>query len=183
MQTSLKPPFTEELGFDLVEREIRKRNFGVLATISPQGRPHSAGVLYAISRPKDPFILYVTTDRRSKKARNIANNRNVAFTIPLNRRFLRFMPPNSIQFQGVADLTSSDDEDARAAFSRSLLLRETLKLEASQRDAIFIRITPDPVVFTYGVGVSPLSLIKDIGGAARRSRIPTSLVHGNGNSS
>ena len=128
-QTVLRRSLSEEVNFDLVEREIRKRRFGVLSTVSQDGRSHSVGVLYGISTRDQPFVLYVTTDRRSKKARNITRNENVSFAIPLQRRILRFLPPNCVQFQAIAELIASDDEDANSAFSRSLVLRETLKLE------------------------------------------------------
>ena len=175
-QTVLRRSLSEGVNFDLVEREIRKRRFGVLSTVSQDGRSHSVGVLYGISTRDQPFVLYVTTDRRSKKARNITRNENVSFAIPLQRRILRFLPPNCVQFQAIAELIASDDEDANSAFSRSLVLRETLKLETSQRRAVFIRITPDPVVFTYGLGLSIIDLIRNIGGAAQRVRIPPSRL-------
>jgi hypothetical protein len=37
-----------------VFREIRKRNFAVLATASNDGWPHAAGVNYGVSRPDHP---------------------------------------------------------------------------------------------------------------------------------
>ena len=38
----------------------------------------------------------------------------------------------------------------------------------------FIRIQPDPVLFTYGVGMTIFQLMKHIEGAASRVEIPTS---------
>jgi len=167
---------SEVLSFDFAEKEIRRRSFGVLSTVSHDGRPHSVGVLYGVSSRDKPLAFYVTTNRESKKARNIACNPNVSFTIPLPRRFLTFMSPNCVQFQGTAHIIPFEDENAAAAFDGSLVLRESLKLERKhvQRKAIFIRIRPDPVIFTYGLGLSPLGLVRNIASAISRVEIPLS---------
>lgn len=166
------------MNFDLVERAIRGRNFGVLSTVSRDGKPHSVGVLYGVSSPSKPLALYLTTNRESKKARNIARNPNVSFTIPVPRRFLRFMPPNCMQFQGTAEIIPFEDEAARDAFNESLIMRQTLKLEGRhvQRRAVFIRIQPSAIIFTYGLGVSILGLVRNISGASARTEIPRSRL-------
>lgn len=145
------------LSFEEVEREIRWRNFGVLSTLLPDGRPHSVSVLYAVTPSGMPFALYVLTDRRSRKARNVNANPSVSFAIPLPRRLLPFVPPNSIQFQGTAEIMPLQDETAREAYTRSFVLRKVLSLEEAQRRGVFVRIRPEPVVFTYGVGHLTLS--------------------------
>ena len=169
---------SRELSFDRVEREIRDRSFGVLSTISVDHRPHSTGVLYGVSLRDRPFALYVTTSRDNKKARNIARNPNVSFTIPIPRRLLRFLPPHCVQFQGTAQILSFEDEDAGNAFSQSLVLREVLKLERNHvgLKAIFIRIQPDPMIFTYGLGLTFFELLRNIRGASARVRIPESRL-------
>ena len=43
IETSLRAPFP----FDYVEKQLRKKNFGILTTVTPEGRPHSVGVVYA----------------------------------------------------------------------------------------------------------------------------------------
>lgn len=166
--------------FEMVEREIRRRCFGVLSTVSRDGNPHSAGVLYGVSSRDKPLTLYVTTNRESRKARNLARNPNVSFTIPLPRRFLRFMPPNCVQFQATAEIIPFEDQDARQAFSGSLLLRETLKLEGKhvKRKAIFVKIRPGSVIFTYGLGLSVFELARNISGASSRVEVPPSRLHG-----
>ncbi len=169
------------LSFDFVEREIRRHNFGVLCTISADGRPHSTGVLYGVSPRQRAFVLYATTNKRNKKARNIARNSSVSFTIPIMRRVLRFLPPHCVQFQGTGEIIPFDDLDACSAFASSLVLRKTLQLEGKHvgRDAVFIRIFPDPVMYTYGLGLPLLELLRNIGGASGRVEIPSSnLVKG-----
>ena len=169
---------SRQLSFDSVEREIRDRSFGVLSTISVDHRPHSTGVLYGVSSRDRPFALYVTTNRDNKKARNIGRNPNVSFTIPIPRRLLRFLPPHCVQFQGTAQIISFDDQDARNAFSQSVVLREGLKLEGKHvgPKATFIRIRPDQTIHTYGLGLSFLELLRNIRNATSRVEIPSSRL-------
>ncbi len=166
------------LSFDLVEGEIRRHNFGVLGTISADGRPHSTGVLYGVGLRQSVFVLYITTNRRNKKARNIARNSSVSFTIPMMRRVLKFLPPHCVQFQGTGEIIPFDNRDARNAFASSLVLRKTLQLEGKHvgRHAVFIRISPDPVMYTYGLGLSLIGLLRNIGEASGRVEIPASRL-------
>jgi len=163
--------------FNQVERELRKRNFGILGTLSRKGRSHSVGVLYGVSPPNKSLALYVMTGRDTRKARNIANNPNVSFAIPLPRRLLTFIPPNCIQFQGTAEIIPLEDEGGRQAFSATMILREILKYadkiaEVQNEKICFIRIYPDPVIFTYGLGVSWIELREHLENAASRVEIP-----------
>ncbi len=161
------------LTFENIENEIRKRNYGVLSTISRDGRPHSASVLYAVSARARPFALYIVTDRRSKKARNIVLNPNISFVIPIPKR-LGFLPPGSIQFQGKAEILPLTDEASKEAFNESIILERVLKMQLAQKGEVsaFIRIRPDSVVFTYGVGMSILQLMKHIEEASARIEVP-----------
>src|SRR5262245_52112576 len=64
---------------DQVAKAIAKRSFCMLATVSPRGRPHAAGVLYqAIGT-----TLNLNMSRDSRKGRNIVQNPHVAVTIPI----------------------------------------------------------------------------------------------------
>lgn len=138
------------LSFDRVEREIRRARFGVLSTVSEDGRPHSTGIVYGVSSQNTPFALYVTTNRVNKKARNLASNPNVSMTIPIARRIWKLLPPHCVQFQGTAKIIDFRDEHARSAFHQSLVLREILKLEEKHvgSKAVFIRIRPDSTIHT-----------------------------------
>src|SRR5688572_28250761 len=86
-----------------VRAAIAKRSFCTLATTSPGGRAHVAGVLYV----PDGDTLLVSTLRTSRKARNIAASASAAVCIPVRR--LPVGPPSSIQFQAVAELVALDD--------------------------------------------------------------------------
>lgn len=173
MEQILEAKANPDLTFDKLEHIIRRRNYGVLATVSRDGRPHSTGILYAVSARRRPFSLYIVTDRRSKKARNIVQNPNVSFVVPISRR-LGSLPPSSVQFQGTAEILPLTDEDAVEAFRPSVVLRRVLRTQLDQKRevSIFIRVRPDPVVFTYGVGMSILRLMKHVEGAATRVEIP-----------
>ena len=55
-------------------RQIASRSYATLATVSPAGRPHVAGVLYELvddSAARTAPSLFVNTLRTSRKARNI----------------------------------------------------------------------------------------------------------------
>ncbi|HXM56908.1 MAG TPA: pyridoxamine 5'-phosphate oxidase family protein, partial [Candidatus Dormibacteraeota bacterium] len=55
---------SSRLTFDRVVRELRRRDFAVLSTVTPERRPQSVGVVYGVSLPGRPFRLYVMTRRQ-----------------------------------------------------------------------------------------------------------------------
>ena len=178
LQAKVNPAVT----FRTVETEMRRRNYGVLSTVSRNGRPHSTSVTYAVSARSRPLALYIVTDRRSKKARNIGRNLNVAFVMPVPRSPAS-LSPGSIQFQGTAEIVPVTDETAQEAFKASFVLRRILQMQFAQKRevSIFVRIRPDALVFTYGVGATLFRLMKHVEGASARVEIPaTRLEQGNG---
>jgi hypothetical protein len=88
-ESSEKAPLT----FAYVEKLLRTKNFGVLTTITPVGKPHSVGVVYAVSPPSEPFCIYLITRVALKKARNINNDSNVSFVVPFPHYIFRIVPP------------------------------------------------------------------------------------------
>ena len=165
------------VSFRTVETEMRRRNYGILSTVARNGRPHSTSVTYAVSARSRPLALYIVTDRRSKKARNIGRNPNVAFVVPVPRS-PGFLPPASIQFQGTAEIVPVTDETAQKAFNASFVLRMILKAQFAQKRevSIFVRIRPDALVFTYGVGATLFRLMKHVEGASARVEIPAARL-------
>ena len=87
----------------MVRKLLAKRSFATLATTSPAGRPHVAGVLYEIVDGD----MYISTLRSSRKARNVADNSHVAVVVPVRR--LPVGPPSTVQFQAGAELLPVDD--------------------------------------------------------------------------
>ncbi len=151
-----QPPDPVRLPADEVLRLIDKRSYGVLASTSPAGRSHSAGVLYS----RTGSSLVFSTMRSSRKARNVAANPHVAMTIPV-RRVPVGGPPSAIMFQGRAEILDLDDRWLRSQADAGHLKSITGHGELELAGGCFVRIDlPDRVV-TYGLGMSLLSLIRD----------------------
>lgn len=141
---------------DQVAKAVAKRSFCMLATASPSGRPHVAGVLYqAIGT-----TLYVNTSRDTRKARNVADNPYVAVSIPI-RRLPVGGPPSTVQFQGRAEILGFDDPDIVRMLEAGRLKKITSHGELDYPDGCFLRITPLRRITTYGLGMSLLKLIRD----------------------
>jgi hypothetical protein len=139
----------------IVKKAIAKGSFCTLATASAANRPHSAGVVYA----EADGDLYVSIMESSVKARNIAANPRVAVTIPVRR--LPIGPPFTIQFQGTAEIISSNDPRISALIERGKLRNVTSHGEVELPGGCFVKITPARRVVTHGLGVSLLSVIRN----------------------
>lgn len=150
---------TQRVTFELVLKHLRKRNFAVLSTSDERSVPHSAGVNYGVSAAGRDLVIYVMTRRHLLKARNIAQNPSVSLVVPLTRRFLRFLPPPTIQLHGQAEIVDWTDQEGTDVFKRFWMGRRILEgYQKSQRRGetrmCFLKITPDPVIHTYMVGSS-----------------------------
>ena len=129
--------------------------FCTLATTSAEGRPHVAGVLYALV-DRD---LYVHTDRTSRKARNIVANPNVAVCVPVGAA--PGAPPNTVSLQATAALVAPDDAEITSLIAGGRLAAITSHGELERPDTCFVRITPGRRVVAYGIGVSEAELAAD----------------------
>lgn len=167
MQITRTLPFTE------VEKAMRESCYGVLGTIDGNGNPHSTSVLYGVSLPDDPFSLYVVTSRSYKKIRNIEARPEVSFVIPFPHHIMRFVPPNCVQFQGIAELYDLNFVHAYATFLEKKTLKMTLA-DAMQHpnDNVFIRIIPNQRINGYGLGMSMMEMRNNIRAGAFKSNIP-----------
>ncbi len=150
-----------------IEALMSRNHYCVLATVSGEGRPQSTGVIYC-SRGLD---LYVFTDRHSVKAKNIERNPNVAVTIPVWGRQPFWVPPQSIQFQGVADILPADDTAAREVYRFKVLF---MRVDAATFKAAgcFLHVRPVKHINTYGVGVPRMTMARHPEEAGRRTPIP-----------
>jgi hypothetical protein len=155
IETSLLAPFP----FGYIEKQLRKKNFGILTTVTPEARPHSVGVVYAMAPPGSPFCLYLITRPVLKKARNICDNPNVSFVVPFPHYLFRSIPPRCIQFQGKAELLPIDDPVAVKAFQSSIVLKRSMEHSLRLGQSIFIRILPDKKIFCFGIGASLLRFL------------------------
>jgi general stress protein 26 len=136
-----------------VTAAMRKRSFCTLATSSPAHQPHVAGVIYAMVDDK----LYVSTQRTSRKARNIATNPNVFVCIPIRR--VPVGPPSTVQFAAKAELLSARDVATLAQAGKLKAITSHGELELA--DICFVRITPSERLLTYGLGLPLRQLAKD----------------------
>ncbi len=148
-----------------IERLISRNHYCVLSTLSNDGRPHSTGVIYC---PKG-FDLYIYTGPDHKKARNVGLNPNVAVTIPVWGRQLFWVPPQSIQFQGVADILPADDPVAKEVYEVKVLF---MKMNITDEEGCFIHVRPTKHIFTYDVGVPRMTMAKHPKEANRKTPIP-----------
>jgi hypothetical protein len=155
IETSLQAPFP----FDYIEKQLRKKTFGILTTVTPQGRPHSVGVVYALAPPGQPFCLYLITRPVLKKARNIRDNPNVSFVVPFPHYLFRSIPPRCIQFQGKAELLLIDDPIVIKAFQSSIVLKRSMEHSLRLGESIFIRIVPGKKIFCFGIGANLLRFL------------------------
>lgn len=152
---------------DKVIRAIQRRSFCTLATSSPAQQPHVAGVLYEAVGT----TLYLNTLRTSRKARNVADNPRISVTIPVRRAPVG--PPSTIQFHGTGTVLASDDPEIVSLLESGHLKSITGHGELELPDTCFIRIEPADRIFTYGLGMSLLRLIRDplnAGGSIRLER-------------
>ena len=163
--------------FDVVERALRHQSFGTLSTLTKQGHPHATGVVYAVSLPGEALTFYVTTRTTTRKVHNIRAHPEVAFVVPVRRRFAPGFPPRCIQFQGMATVVSHEHDGAIRAFDSSWFLRRIIAAEqhivTQGGDLCFIQIQPAPIVFTYGMGMSLIENMRRPREAIGRVSIPT----------
>ena len=155
MTSTTAPTATQLLDRQDVTKVLTRRSFCTLATTSPAGRPHAAGVLYQAV----DTTLYVSTMRDSRKARNVAANPHVGVCVPVRR--LPVGPPSSIQFQGRAELLALDDPDVARLVGAGELKGITSHGELELDGGCIVRITPSHRVHTYGLGMSLRALLRD----------------------
>ncbi|MHA2294716.1 MAG: pyridoxamine 5'-phosphate oxidase family protein [Candidatus Hodarchaeales archaeon] len=161
--------------FEFVEKQLRKKTFGILGTVSPKGRSHSTGILYGVSPPSSRFSIYALTEKNYIKVRNIENNPNVSFVIPFPHHFYRIIPSSCVQFQGTANILPFDEKEGQVVFSQKRILKmmiDTNNQPDIQENLVFINIKPSRKLFCYGVGMGIMELRKDIEGGSYVVMIP-----------
>ncbi|MGI9611713.1 MAG: pyridoxamine 5'-phosphate oxidase family protein [Acidimicrobiales bacterium] len=153
----------------IVAKALRSKNFATLATVSPRGRSHGAGVVY-------DFVdgaLWVHTMGDGRKAKNIAANEHVGVCVPYRR--LPFGPPYTVHFQGVAEIVALDDPIAVDHYERGDLKGITGHGAMELEGACFVRIVPTGTIHSFGPGVPVLDLARDPLGSGARA-VPAAAV-------
>jgi len=163
-----------------VVSELRKHIFGIIGTVSKDGRPHATGVSYSTSVSGKSLALYIMTGTGTKKVRNILRNPNVSFVVPIPRMLLTFAPMSCIQFQGKALVLKVDDAGAIESLKSTRMGRMSLDMAEKMNsgtwgELCFIMITPDPVIHTYGVGLSLMQMRSSMGQAQGKTELPVEL--------
>jgi hypothetical protein len=158
--------FDEARQLRVVERAIARHSFCVLATSSAANRPHAVGILYAAVG----FDLYLLIGGDTVKARNIRENPRVAISIPV--RTFPMAPPMAVQYQGTAELLAVDDPEITALLRAGRLKKITAMGALEAPGVVFLRVRPGRRIASYGIGVSPLTLMRDLTCGARSVELP-----------
>ncbi|MFX0204748.1 MAG: pyridoxamine 5'-phosphate oxidase family protein [Candidatus Hodarchaeota archaeon] len=146
--------------FSFVEKQIRKKTFGVLTTINKDGTPHTTGILYGVSPPSLKFALYFLTSVKYKKTQNIKQNPNVSFLIPFPHYYIRFAPSATVTLLGKADLITLEEDIIQDIFSKKRILRLIIKKvrEEKKESITFIRIKLKQKVLCHSLGINVFKL-------------------------
>lgn len=137
-----------------IRRAIARRYVATLATVSTSGRPHAATVLYQAVDD----ALYVSTDRDSRKARNIEDRGVAAVMIAVRR--MPIGPPASIHFQSNAVLLANDDPEIVSLAAAGRLDRITSHGELHLAGGCFLRLALPSRLVTYALGMSLWRVIR-----------------------
>ncbi len=166
-----------ERNFNFIESEIKKKSFGILSTIDKNGHSHSTGIIYAVAPSNSKFALYVLTEKKYKKVKNIENNNSVSFVIPFPHYVLRFVPSSCVQFQGIANILPFDDEIAQESFRNGsrilkLNLKQVPRISNKEEGSVFIQVIPNKIIHCYGLGFSMMDLRKNIANGSYIVEVP-----------
>jgi hypothetical protein len=165
----------KNLNFSFVEKQIRKKTFGILTTISSSQRPQTSGILYGVSLEDDPFCLYVFTLKSYVKTKNMLNNNNISFLIPYPHHWLRLAPSSTISFQGHAESVPEFDEKIKRAFKQKRVLKFALRKiekEITEKNHLFFRLIPNKKIICFGVGIGVMKIRNNMQAASYTVEIP-----------
>jgi nitroimidazol reductase NimA-like FMN-containing flavoprotein (pyridoxamine 5'-phosphate oxidase superfamily) len=163
-----------KFSFDFVESKVRKKTFGVLTTIDSKERPHSTGIIYAVGSPDSPFALYSIVGEKYAKVRNIKRNPNVSLVITYPHYWIRFAPSSYVMFRGTAEILPDSDPGGRWAMSHTRIGRMNLQTDAEElgTEFVYIKITPEPTVFCFGLGFGLMEQRSDHANLGYKVTIP-----------
>lgn len=74
-------------------------------------------------------------------------------------------------FRGTAEILPDTDTDGRWAMSQTRIGRMNLQTD-TEEELVYIKMTPEPTVFCYGVGIGIMELRGDHENAAYKVTIP-----------
>ncbi|NHJ48361.1 MAG: pyridoxamine 5'-phosphate oxidase family protein [Asgard group archaeon] len=162
--------------WEFVEKQIRKKTFGVIGTVSQKGRAHTSGIVYGVSPPEEKFRLYVLSRKDYFKVKCIEKNPHVSLTITYPHYWLRFAPAATIHFQATAELLPYDSSIPQEVFKQKRILRHILaKDNTSQEEKdsyIFIEIKAKKLI-CHGIGIGLMKQRNDHEGTSYTVNVPT----------
>jgi hypothetical protein len=128
----------------------------------------------AVGTPEKPFALYSIVGANYAKVRNIKRNPNVSLVVTFPHYWVRFAPASYVMFRGTAEILPDNDSDGRWAMSQTRIGRMNLQTEAELigTELVYIKMTPEPTVFCYGVGIGLMELRRDLETAMYKVTIP-----------
>lgn len=132
----------------VVRKALATRSYAVVATVSPAGRPHSAGVLFTTVGDD----LWFSTETTGRKGRNLLATPHIGVTVPVRR--LPVFAPATIHFQGRAEVFGPDDPEVQRLVTTGDLKAITSHGELDLGDGCFVRVRPNRTVHTYALGMS-----------------------------
>lgn len=138
-----------------IAKVLARKTFCTLATVSPAGVPHSAGVVYAWAGGS----MWIHTMHTSRKSRNIEHQTRVAVTVPFRR--LPAGPPFTLHFQARAEVVAMDDPSVRPLLESGALKPIAGHGALDEPDGTFVRVVPAGTVHSYGPGARAIDLIRD----------------------
>jgi hypothetical protein len=156
---------TRRLTSQQVWAEVGKASFAVVSHVTPAGEPRSSGIVYA----EEQHHLYVAVAPDGWKARQIADDQQVAVTIPVRRggplSLLLPIPPATISFHARVIAHPAGSLDLRTVSKKLLSL-----LPKDRRAATVLELVPEDSFLTYGIGVSLKAMMDPV---AARAHVPT----------
>jgi nitroimidazol reductase NimA-like FMN-containing flavoprotein (pyridoxamine 5'-phosphate oxidase superfamily) len=118
-----------------IEEYLLSHYYVRLATLKADGNP----LVHTVGYASEGAVLYIMTDRPSRKARNIMNNPNVAYAVDEN--YDDFLSIKGIQMEGKARIVPEKAEIEKA---RGLLVKKFKQYSTlpPNRDIVIIKIEP-----------------------------------------
>ena len=126
------------------EAFLQEANVAVLSTVDARGRPHAAPVWYLY----EDGVFIVSTDRGSRKHKNIAANPNICLTIDK-----RDLPYFAVMAHGRAEIGPMFSPEERLWLAIRYLgdRRGHAYVEHTKsEDSITVRLRPDKVIEYHG---------------------------------
>jgi PPOX class probable F420-dependent enzyme len=119
----------------LTRRLLDRKNFATVATLNPDGGPHSAVVWFI----RDGDTLLFSTTAARKKARNLARDPRISVSV-----FELHNPYNSVEIRGTAELVEDPNKALPLKLSHRYLGVDP-PAESDEEMRLIVRVIPEKV--------------------------------------